>query len=305
MIKMKPLLTLCMLTAGLLPMGTASLIIEMQASEAKTQSVLDRLDADVVKREILIEDFVALNVKMNASMGKNIAVVSAMNNFNRSFPLFANEIETGESVSLADATADVKRFYRKEFLPLLREKTGNATLSNAGQYLPQSDAGIMAQYHYLSANKSPVGSKGELQTHDINSLYGKHHEQVHSMFTSILNRYELYDVFLIEPKMGNIVYSVYKEADFGTSLFNGPHRNSNLAEVASQAMALPEGQSVMVDYKQYTPSYEAPASFIASPIYDNGTVVGVLAFQLPLEHIAHIMDAPTGFPDTGESLVAT
>jgi methyl-accepting chemotaxis protein len=303
MMKMKPLLILCMLTAGLVPMATTAIIIEMQASKAKTQSVLARLEADVVAREIQIEDLLHLEEKMNASLGENPSVVSAMVKFNRSFPLLASNTEAEESVSISDAKADVNRFYSRTFLPVLREKTGNAALNNPGQYMPVSDASIMAQYHYISSNNNPLGSKGELQTHDTNSLYGKHHEQYHPMFSSILDKFGLYDIFLIEPKMGNIVYSVYKESDFGTSLFNGPHRNSSLSEIVSEAMALPRGESMMVDFKQYTPSYGAPAAFFATPIYDNGSVVGVLAFQLPMDKIGAIMTTATGFPETGESMI--
>jgi methyl-accepting chemotaxis protein len=303
MIKMKPLLILCMLTAGLLPMGITAVILEIQASDAKTQAVLDRLEADVTQRETQIEDLLDLDEKMNASLAENPTVISAMTEFTHSFSVLANNTEAGESVSLTDAKADVNRFYSRTFLPVLREKTDNAALTNPEQYMPQSDASIMAQYHYLSANNNPLGSKGELKTHDIDSLYGKYHEQYHSMFTKVLNRLGLYDIFLIEPKMGNIVYSVFKESDFATSLFNGPYRNSNLAEAASQALTLPEGESVLVDFKEYTPSYGAPAAFFATPVYDKGAVVGVLAFQLPLDKINAIMTATTGYPETGESMI--
>lgn len=292
-----------MLTAGLVPMATTAIIIEMQASEAKTQAVLDNLEADVTKREIQIEDLLHLEEKMNASLGENPTVVSAMVKFNRSFPLLVNNTEADGSVSVSEAKADVNRFYSRAFLPALREKTGNAALNNPGQYMPVSDVSIMAQYHYISSNNNPLGSKGELQTHDENSLYGKHHEQYHSMFTGILNKFGLYDIFLIEPKTGNIVYSVYKESDFGTSLFNGPHRNSSLSEIASAAMLLPQGESMMVDFKEYAPSYGAAAAFFATPIYDNGSLVGVLAFQLPMDKIGKIMTTATGFPETGESMI--
>lgn len=292
-----------MLTAGLVPMATTAIIIEMQASEAKTQTVLDRLEADVTKREIQIEDLLHLEEKMNASLGENPSVVNAMVKFARSFPLLANNTETEGSVSISEAKADVNRFYSRTFLPALREKTGNTALNNPGQYIPTSDASIMAQYHYVSANSNPLGSKGELQTHDETSLYGKHHEQYHSMFTSVVNKFGLYDILLIDAKTGNVVYSVYKETDFGTSLFNGPHRNSSLSEIASAALALPQGESMMVDFKQYTPSYGAPAAFFATPIYDNGSVVGVLAFQLPMDKIGKVMTTATGFPETGESMI--
>ncbi|MBT3347654.1 MAG: HAMP domain-containing protein [Thiotrichales bacterium] len=52
---------------------------------------------------------------------------------------------------------------------------------------------------------------------------------------------------------------------------------------------------------QYTPSYEAPASFIASPIFDGDERVGVLMFQMPLDRISEVMSVSTGLGESGES----
>ena len=42
----------------------------------------------------------------------------------------------------------------------------------------------------------------------------------------------------------------------------------------------------LMDYDLYTPSYDAPAGFIASPIYEGDKKIGVLIFQMPLDRIA-------------------
>ena len=51
---------------------------------------------------------------------------------------------------------------------------------------------------------------------------------------------------------------------------------------------------VLVDFEQYGPSYEAPASFIASPIFDADTIVGVALFQMPLDGISSVMGQRAG-----------
>jgi methyl-accepting chemotaxis protein len=303
MIKIKPLLIICMLTAGLLPMGVAFTIIGYQASAAMEQATFQGLEADVSKREDQIEEHINLIRWLNASMGENPMVVNAMSSFSTSFPLLYAKDSLFEKVSLSEAKAGLNRFYARDFLPKLQEITGNLALTNPNEYMPMTDVGIMAQYHYLAANQNPLGSKHELQSHNVNALYGTKHAQFHPIFTNLLESIGLYDIFLIEPERGNIVYSVYKESDFGTSLFNGPHRDSNLAEVSRRALSLPKGQAALIDFKFYSPSYEAPAAFFATPVYDKGAVVGVLAFQLPLDKINAIMTATTGYPETGESMI--
>lgn len=59
--------------------------------------------------------------------------------------------------------------------------------------------------------------------------------------------------------------------------------------------------SVFIDYAPYTPSYEAPASFIASPIFESKRLIGVLIFQLPLDQVSQVMSSTFGLGETGES----
>nr|MCG6364332.1 cache domain-containing protein [Vibrio fluvialis] len=67
-----------------------------------------------------------------------------------------------------------------------------------------------------------------------------------------------------------------------------------------------DSQYYLDDFAPYYPSYEAAASFIATPIFDNGQRIGVLAFQMPVDEINHIMTfnnqwLENGLGRTGES----
>ncbi|MCA8989966.1 MAG: HAMP domain-containing protein, partial [Planctomycetaceae bacterium] len=111
-----------------------------------------------------------------------------------------------------------------------------------------------------------------------------------------------YDIFLVDPETGDVVYSVYKELDFGTSLLDGPHSQTNFAQCFRRAAELNTTDSfILVDYKQYGPSYEAPASFIASPIYRGDTRVGIAMFQMPIDYVNQVMGVRTGMGESGET----
>jgi methyl-accepting chemotaxis protein len=58
---------------------------------------------------------------------------------------------------------------------------------------------------------------------------------------------------------------------------------------------------VLVDYARYAPSYEAPAGFIASPIFDGGEKIGVAIFQMPIDRLNTIMGERAGLGRTGET----
>ncbi|GAG01676.1 unnamed protein product, partial [marine sediment metagenome] len=131
----------------------------------------------------------------------------------------------------------------------------------------------------------------------------------HPLIRSFLEKFGYYDIFLIDNETGNIVYSVYKEVDFGTSLLSGPYKDTNLAKAFMEARQATEKDFVkLVDFEPYYPSYGARASFIASPIFRGDENIGVLMFQLPVDRINDIMTnkhawADVGLGESGETYI--
>lgn len=166
---------------------------------------------------------------------------------------------------------------------------------------PLSDTAIIAQYAYIHANEHPLGDKHLLDRADGDSAYHAQHEQYHSNIRTFLTKFGYYDIFLVDIDSGDIVYSVYKELDYGTSLRDGPYATTNFAEAFREAATLARGEVALKDYQPYRPSYEAPASFMATPVFKNGNRTGVLVFQMPLEPINAIMGERAGMGETGET----
>ncbi|NER00154.1 MAG: hypothetical protein F6K30_26230, partial [Cyanothece sp. SIO2G6] len=87
----------------------------------------------------------------------------------------------------------------------------------------------------------------------------------------------------------------------------GPYRNSNLADVVRQDQDNPDVGAIQLgDFQFYRPSYNAPAAFIAGPIYDGSRLVGILAAQLPIDEINRVLTGSQnwqqdGLGDTGET----
>ena len=57
--------------------------------------------------------------------------------------------------------------------------------------------------------------------------------------------------------------------------------------------------TVLIDFAPYMPSYNAAASFIASPIMRDGERLGVLIFQMPIDGINNIMTNDNAWKDSG------
>ncbi|KPJ94749.1 MAG: hypothetical protein AMJ53_04670, partial [Gammaproteobacteria bacterium SG8_11] len=114
-----------------------------------------------------------------------------------------------------------------------------------------------------------------------------------------LTEFGYYDIFLVDPDSGDIVYSVFKELDYTTSLLDGPYAQTGIGEAFRAAKQLQRDQTVLTDFAPYFPSYEDPAAFIATPIFDGSEKVGILIFQMPIDRINAIMTNEGKWKETG------
>jgi methyl-accepting chemotaxis protein len=163
-------------------------------------------------------------------------------------------------------------------------------------------SGVQMQGLYIAKNPHPTGSKQLLDDAGDGSAYSAAHRRFHPLFRQMLERFGVYDVFLIDAASGQIVYTVFKETDFGTSLVTGPLASSNLAKVYAQALARGRSGAVTFgEFDRYLPSYLAPAGFVATPLMADDTLVGVLAFQVPLDTTSKIIGETAGLGETGET----
>lgn len=156
------------------------------------------------------------------------------------------------------------------------------------------------QQAYITDNPHPTGEKDKLDRAEATIPYNFQHANFHGHYRSVKDRMGLYDLFLVDMA-GNLVYSVYKEADYATNLETGAYNTSGLADAFRAGRDGTFGQSYFTDFDPYAPSANAPAAFIATPIADaNGVTIGVLIFQLPTDVILNVVNNAQGLGETGE-----
>jgi len=202
--------------------------------------------------------------------------------------------------------AELQRYYEREFVPRLSGTTLHE--HSVDEFLPDDPIARELQYQFIVENPNPTGSKQLYDGPEEGAGYARVHAEYQPLMRSILDRFGYYDMFLIDAEDGDIVYSVFKEVDFGTSLEDGPYQDTNLAK-AFRAARDSGNPSLVVheDFSPYEPSYDAPASFMASPIPGpDGEIQGVLAFQVPIDRINEIMTSggdwqKVGLGDSGET----
>lgn len=228
------------------------------------------------------------------SLAENHTTVGAMREFESAFKRFKNE-------TINDSMMEsLETYYQTQFFPDLKKNIdGEPDLEF---YVPHTPAGRYLQYHYLTNNPNPKGEKQRLEKANDQSYYSGVHSHYHSVFKNQIENSGYYDLFLISLKTGDIVYSVFKETDFATNLTQGPYSNSNLAQLYRKVKSSQDKGAVLIqDFEFYRPSYNQPAGFLGTVIYDGNNPIGVLAIQIPLGNSLIATDADMG--STGEVVI--
>ncbi|MFT5594159.1 MAG: methyl-accepting chemotaxis protein [Oceanicoccus sp.] len=204
--------------------------------------------------------------------------------------------------------SELEGFYNTQFKQqynLLNKQSLNQNLFSA-----ISDKARAFQHAYIASNTYPLGEKNSLIASNQIPQYDDIHAKYHNEFNQFLSVNGYYDVFIVSPDRGDIVYSVYKELDFATNLKTGPYSQSGIAQAYKKALKINKGEAAFVDFTPYTPSYESPASFISSPIFQGDNLVGILIYQFPIGRINDVMTSnknwkKAGYGDSGEAYIVT
>ncbi|MGR3309896.1 MAG: methyl-accepting chemotaxis protein [Candidatus Brocadiales bacterium] len=156
---------------------------------------------------------------------------------------------------------------------------------------------------YIFDNPYPLGQRHEYIDAKDDSNYTLFHTKYHPYFKHFLEKYTYYyDLFLVDAETGDIVYTVYKEDDFGTNLYTGKYRGSAIAELARKINLAQSDHAIWTDYKPYEPSDGVPARFTGFPILnDEGKRTGILMLQLSIDAIDAIMTVRSGLGESGET----
>jgi methyl-accepting chemotaxis protein len=217
-------------------------------------------------------------------------------------------------LNIADLPAErarLTKYYTSDFIQEFEKRNTGKKLDMAGTAVSLPDLTMNLQYQYIAANPHPLGAKNNLDRALDGSRYSELHGQIHPFMRTALRQFGLYDIFLVEPRNGTIVYTQFKELDFATSLVSGPYAKTRLGDAFRQSWSLDRpGQIALSEFGEYLPSYNDQAAFLGTPIFDNGKKIGVLIVQVPIDKINSVMTGEArwkdrGLGDTGETYLVS
>jgi PAS domain S-box-containing protein len=276
-------------------------------SSALEEESFNKLTAVREMKASQIEDYFQLIENQVITLSQDRMIIEAMRDLDDGIHAIEGDLGITET-EMQEIDARLREYYEEEFLPRLTPNLLEDV--SVEDFWPEDGKTRVLQDLYLSSNPFEVGSKHLLDNSGDGSSYSQAHETYHPIIRDYLEKFGYYDIFLVDVDSGgHIAYSVFKEVDFGTSLLTGPYADTNFAEAYNAARVADNKDFVIwVDFEPYPPSYNAPAAFIASPIFDGEEKIGVLVFQFPIDRINAIMTSnqdwsSVGLGESGETYI--
>ena len=274
-------ITLALLLAGIVPMAAVMKIEIDRLSVLSEAKVKDMIQTTAELRGAAIERHFADLVNLATGLA--------------SLP------QTGKLLSELDVAAD-ELVASGEVVPdmaLLEERyahqlanTPGATEADKARWMTALDPlGAALQHLYIGKNRAKVGQKQMLNDARDGSRYSALHAELHPVYRDFMERHGFYDILVVEPHQGRVIYSVYKELDFASSFTTGPYAATALGRTVQQ-MIKSQGEDayLLTDFEAYEPSFNAKAFFLVIPVKQKRTLTGVMIFQLPIDFGAGILE---------------
>lgn len=286
--KNNPLVTrliIAFLTVGLIPATVLAMILLQGQTKSLEQQAKTRLETIRDGRISAVEQHLGMAERQIREFASNALTVQAMKELPVAFEAMKEERKLSEK-DLERLRGEVNEYYIREFDTRFKEANPGAESSAQSLAAGLGDASVVAQHSFVTNVRLRSGNRHLIETSGNQTSYDSLHKNFHNSFRANVDILGFYDVFLVEPKNGIVVYSAHKEVDFGTSLLTGPFANSGLGAAFRKASNIRgSSQVALVDYAKYRPSLDSPAGFIGYPIFGEREFLGVAIFQMPLKSL--------------------
>ncbi len=294
---------------SLIPLLIISAIVGILATRLSSNAIETRVKDQLravhsVKTTEIRDNFANLasalrSLASSEEVGTSVPQLSAL----------SSDISSRLTVSLDAQKQVLNAYYGKDFEDQFKSRNNGAGggITETMRNLPAK--AVSMQYLFIARNPNPLGSKNLLlSSPEDPSGYSAVHGRLQQQMRRWIREYGFYDIFLVDPN-GDIVYTYFKELDFGTNLRAGPWAKTPLGEAYRQASLASDPRGVYLsDFAAYRPSYDDQAAFLSTPLFEKGRRIGVLIAQVPIDRINQVLSfggdwESAGLGNTGETVL--
>ena len=166
------------------------------------------------------------------------------------------------------------------------ERTTESTLIDMEHYVEYLEDSLMGQADWPEVLRGIREMGKTFTTPARQQVYN----QYRGFFQQYIKKKGYADLYLMD-KQGNIIFSVAKQADYGTNIKNGVYKNTGLGKAYRLAMS-PEGpdHAHMADFAPYSAMEDKIFTFMAHRVVDEkDETLGTIAIRLEAHHFDKFM----------------
>lgn len=292
-------------SAVLLAVLTTAALSQHQAQQALTASVSEQFTAVARGREQALGLYLNAQRDLLLSLAANRLTQEALYALERPFSSYRYEVSNPGDDSLK---TDLKAWYQQKYLPL-SSQINQAFAPDINKWLNQSRTEtLLLQHRYLSQNPAEADKLASFTDAADGSVYAQQHKRFHQSFVEVSRRYDLQELYLVEAKQLNVVYSVHKTPVFASSLKDGAFAASPLADAVKNLLKTPatstaEPQWLISEPTAFDGYFQMPVLFllakVQSPMSANPETQGVLVLQLPVSALTALMTQQQNWQQIG------
>ena len=282
------------LTSGLLWQGATSL-----SSDTVNNQVTLQLAALRDQKAQQLKDEVDHHLNALRALGANRATVEAMSKFKASFYSAAKDYPKSAAQEPGQRQ-EMLAYVASQFGPEFAKRNPSQAPDLTAMMEARDPNVVLLQHEFIVENPNKLGEKEKLLAADASFAYNDIHAQYHSSFERAQKLFGFYDIFLIDTATDQVVYTVFKELDFGSRLTDGIAAKSKLAEAYFRVKnAKSRDDAYLSDFEPYIASYNDQAAFAAVPVFDGDRQIGVLAMQYPIDKITATINSGKSWEKIG------
>lgn len=299
-LSLKAKLVMSLIMAGVLPSAVISTFAYKESSEALRSEVESKLVAVRESKAFELQQLVNTMKTQVKDLGSSQLVKTSYERFKKGLELL-QEDNAGTDMKMVES--ELRSYYEQGFFKKFNAQN-SLTLNASDLFSSLGPDGMLLQYKYIRNN--PKENKLDYYKAD-ESAYSLAHNDFHSNFANYVTNYGYYDVFIIDKASARVLYTAYKEMDLGVDLESKLFKDSPLTDAFRQAMKNPNAPQI-TKMDKYWPSLNAPAQFVSQAITIDGTVVGALIYQIPVDKYNAILTGEfswkeQGLGDSGENYI--
>ncbi len=280
-------------TLVIVPIAITSMLVGGGAVQLARDSLTSAAQSELtslreVRKQQLSDYFTQLANSLRAFSGNSVVV----DGFKSLRQGYLSSADLPKAEALRVQRDELKANYLREFAGEFSKRNPQVATGLEAMVETLDPVQVALQHAFIVANPNALGSKNKLTEPVERSVFGAAHAKAHPSVDLFRDKLGFYDIFMIDVQTDRIIYTAFKELDFATSLANGVAAKTGLGEVYRKAKVSGKAGSIaMTDYAPYFVSYNDQAAFMATPIMDGETMIGVLAAQLPLDAVYAVMTA--------------